>query len=129
MEERSEDEALEVLRLEAGTHAELVREAGEPLAMQLGWGVLGLDRVGERSDDAMRTDHLRGHASEPEHAPHPRHELRLVIGLAHEVVGARVEAGDHVARLGLAGDEDDRQGDRSWVGTKPAADIEPVHRR
>ena len=113
-------------RLETGAHAELVREAGESLAVHLRGRVLRLDGVRERGDHAMRADHLGGDSGEAQHAPDAGHQLGLVVGLSDEVVGAGIEAGDDVVRGYLAGDEDDRQGDGPRIGTQAPADVETV---
>jgi hypothetical protein len=129
VEQRTERDALDRGRVEAGRHREVVGEAGESLAMAFRRRVLRLHGIGQRRHDAVGVLHLGHDATESGGAPQPREQHGLVPGLGEEIVRAGVEALHDVVDARSAGDEDDRQGDGPRVEPKPPADLEAIDAR
>ena len=62
----------------------------------------------------------------PEHRAHARHERRALHRLGDVLVGAGVEPGHHVARVGERRHQDDRRERQRRVGLHTTAHLEPV---
>ena len=70
---------------------------------------------------------LIGHHLEADEAAHAGKQREIVDRLGQEIVGARIESDDPVARLVQRGDHDDRDMGDLGVGLDAAADFKTVH--